>query len=387
MMLTRNDRAPAPETDEPPKYRLQRSDKIIATLLFLGIASLFLWPFVFFVIRPGEVGVLYRLLTTGTETTFVYDEGLGVKLPWNRIYHYDLRTQARDETIHALAGDGLSIDIAITVLFHPAPEKVGRLHKEVGPDYVERLVRPLTIEAVRDVVGKIPPHDLYRVDVTALEQQVLRQLESGPGNLIVFQTVTVRDLRLPEALNQAITRKLTEQQYADAYEYILLQTQKEAERKRIEAIGIQTFYSIVANALSPQLLTWRGIEATVDIARSNNSKVVIVGGGKDQLPLILGSDIANQPDLPKPSAVDPTQYPLPRFEDLPRLFPNAVTPQNRQPTNRAIDTNWPPSPLPNQVRPPPPEGVRPPPPEGVRPPQLPMEVQTPPAATARSPLN
>ena len=94
-------------------------------------------------------------------------------------------------------------------------------------------------------------------------------------------------------MNDAINEKLTEEQRAQAYEFLITQAGREAERKRIEAIGIQTFYSIVANALTPQLLTWRGIEATVELSKSNNTKIVVVGGGKDQLPLILGSDIAN----------------------------------------------------------------------------------------------
>src|SRR5437762_190286 len=102
MMSTRYRDTPVPEPDDKPKYRLRRSDKIIATVLLLGVASLFIWPFVFFVIRPGEVGVLFHLFTIGTETEYVYHEGLGVKFPWNRIYRYDVRSQARDETVHAL---------------------------------------------------------------------------------------------------------------------------------------------------------------------------------------------------------------------------------------------------------------------------------------------
>jgi regulator of protease activity HflC (stomatin/prohibitin superfamily) len=354
-------------------------DKIVALVLFLGIVSLFVWPFVFFVIRPGEVGVLYRLLTTGTETSFVYNEGLGMKLPWNRIYRFDVRTQAHDYQVHALAQDGLSVDVEMTILFHPVPTNVGRLHKEIGPDYVERLVRPITIESVRDVIGKTRPHDLYRLNIEILEDQVLKQLNASSDRLIYYQDVTVRDIRLPDALNTAITRKLTEQENASAYEYILQQAEKEAERKRIEAIGIQTFYSIVANALSPQLLTWRGIEATVDIARSNNTKVVIVGGGKDQLPLILGSDIANQPTLPTPSPVDPKQHPLPKFIDLPKLFPDAATGSDERSaaaTKRSPPPHHPLSPLPKAplltpvdvLRPPPATVMKPPPVTALEPP-------------------
>jgi hypothetical protein len=170
---------------------------------------------------------------------------------------------------------------------------------------------------------------------------------AGPTDLILYQNVTVTDVKLPEALNSAITRKLTEQQNADAYQYILLQAQGEAERKRIEAVGIQTFYSIVANALSPQLLTWRGIEATVDIARSNNAKVVIVGGGRDQLPLILGGDIAKQPDVPNPPPVNPREYPLPKFDDMPKLFPDTIPRWLDSPTLSKQQSQLAPFPLPS----------------------------------------
>jgi len=132
---------------------------------------------------------------------------------------------------------------------------------------------------------------------------------------------------------------LTEEQNAQAYDYLIAQAEKEASRKRIEAIGIQTFYSIVANALSPQLLTWRGIEATVQLARSPNSKVVIIGGNKDQLPLILGSDIANQPNLPAPLAVNPNANPLPNFDDLPSMFPDMRTQRPRTSDGGQTRTN------------------------------------------------
>lgn len=302
-------------------FRLQRGDKAIATALFVGFIALILTPFVFFAIRPGEVGVLYRLFGGGTETTFVYNEGLGVKWPWNTIYRYEVRAQASQESVHGLAADGLAVEMDVTVIYHPIVAQAGQLHQEVGPDYAERIVRPVTIEAVRDIIGKYGPHDLYRLEVTSLEQQILEQLKLAPVGLISYKGVVVRKIVLPQNLNEAITRKLTEEQNAQAYEFLIQQAEKEAERKRIEAIGIQTFYSIVADALSPQLLTWRGIEATVQIARSPNSKVVIVGGNKDQLPLILGSDIANQPNLPAPPPVNPNSNMLPNFEELPSMFP------------------------------------------------------------------
>ncbi|EAV43850.1 Membrane protease subunit stomatin/prohibitin-like protein [Stappia aggregata IAM 12614] len=318
------------EVDKPKKkprkiHRMSRTDKAIAYLLLLGFVSIVLWPLTFFVIGPGEVGVLFRTLTVGTETRFVYPEGINIKWPWNRIYPYEVRIQKQDETVHGLAADGLRITSDISVLYYPKAENAGKLHRAIGPEYADRFVRPTAVEAVRSVIGKYDPHELYQVDMAGLEREVMETIQSNTQDLIIFDQVIIRRIELPKEINQAISRKLTEEQNALAYEYVLEQARKEAERKRIDAIGYQTFYSIVADALTPQLLTWRGIEATVELSKSNNSKIVIVGGGKDQLPLILGSDIANQPNLPAPAPVNPQRYRLPDFDTLPQLFPNAPT--------------------------------------------------------------
>ncbi len=318
------------EVDKPKKkprkiHRMSRTDKAIAYLLLLGFVSIVLWPLTFFVIGPGEVGVLFRTLTVGTETRFVYPEGINIKWPWNRIYPYEVRIQKQDETVHGLAADGLRITSDISVLYYPKADNAGKLHRAIGPEYADRFVRPTAVEAVRSVIGKYDPHELYQVDMARLEREVMETIQSNTQDLIIFDQVIIRRIELPKEINQAISRKLTEEQNALAYEYVLEQARKEAERKRIDAIGYQTFYSIVADALTPQLLTWRGIEATVELSKSNNSKIVIVGGGKDQLPLILGSDIANQPNLPAPAPVNPQRYRLPDFDTLPQLFPNAPT--------------------------------------------------------------
>ncbi|WP_428687273.1 prohibitin family protein [Roseibium sp.] len=304
-------------------HRMSRTDKAIAYLLLLGFLAIVLWPLTFFVIGPGEVGVLFRTLTTGTETRFVYTEGINIKWPWNRIYRYEVRVQKQDDIVHGLASDGLRITTDISILYHPNANNAGKLHRTIGPEYADRYVRPKAIEAVRSVIGKYDPHELYQVDLSRLETEVMQTIGSNRQDLVNFNRIILRRIQLPKALNQAISRKLTEEQNALAYEYVLEQARKEAERKRIDAIGYQTFYSIVADALTPQLLTWRGIEATVELAQSNNSKIVIVGSGKDQLPLILGSDIANQPDLPAPAPVNPQRYRLPDFNSLPKLFPTA----------------------------------------------------------------
>src|SRR6202012_569565 len=110
------------------RYRMNRTEEFIAAMLLIGIVTLALVPFVFVKVPAGHVGVLYRLLDHGTETRFVYEEGLGIKWPWDQIHLYEVRTQTLDQTVHALASDGLSVQLQISVLFRPVASNVGRLH-------------------------------------------------------------------------------------------------------------------------------------------------------------------------------------------------------------------------------------------------------------------
>jgi len=302
-------------------------DRTIVICLIVGVILLLLWPTIFVVVKPGNVAVLFRLFGGGTETQFEYREGLVVKWPWNRLYVYEVRTQSRQYALDALSENGLTIHVEFTTMFHPDIDAIGLLHKEVGPGYVERIVGPVSIDAVRQTVGRFDPHEIYAISATAMQTEIEARLrEHTRGSHIQFEAVIITKLELPEPVNTAINDKLAQEQYAQSYVYRIQREKSEAERKHIEAIGIQNFYSIVADALTPALLTWRGMEATIEVARSPNSKVVIIGGGKDQLPLILGSDIGNLPTPPKAASGPPEPHPLPEFSKLPPLFPKGTTP-------------------------------------------------------------
>ena len=303
------------------RLRLRTLDHVIISMLTLGLAGLLLWPTIFLTVGAGQVGVLFRLLGDGTETRYVYHEGVAVMWPWDGIVLYDVRTQARTFTARALAANGMVVMIDVTVLYNPIPDETGLLHKKVGPHYPEIIVVPKAIEALRQVIGQYDEHTIYTSDTYEMADAVLTELQNTTvGSHITYSDMIISRIALPDTVDDAINEKLTQEQYAQAYVFRVQQAMREAERKRVEAIGIQTFYSIVADALSPQLLTWRGIEATVEIAHSPNTKIVIVGSSEDQLPLILGSDITSQPSLPIPSMVDPESHQLPDLEALPRLF-------------------------------------------------------------------
>ncbi len=309
---------------------MMRSDRLsvylVGGLVVLGFLVLLLWRSLFVVVPPGHVGVLYDLLLGGTRTWRVYQEGLRVKLPWNRMYLYDARLLSKTHSLRGLSREGMVIDIDFTVLFGIDPATAPLLHKEIGPDYIHKLVDPVSVGVVREYVTRHDSHELYTVESTVLQDSirgVARQYLAS--NHVVLHDVILQRLNLPSAVIQAIENKLTQEQVSASYEFRLLSEYQEAQRLRIKADGLKQYYSIVNSALTPSLLTWRGIEATVELAQSPNSKLVIVGGGKDQLPLILGGDLARMPSS-ETSAGRGAPSPAAPAPKSPRVSPEPQTP-------------------------------------------------------------
>ena len=277
----------------------RRAVYLVGALVVLGFFLLLFWRLIFVVIPPGHAGVRYDLFF-GTRLDRVAREGLNVKLPWNFIYVYDLRLQALPQKVIALSREGMTVDIDIVVLFHPDADGLARLHREIGPEYVERTVVPRSVGAVRQYVSQHDSHELYTVDAEALQAKIIGATKADLArDHVVAQEVVLKRLTLPSNVVAAIEQKLAEEQRAASYEFRLEAEAAEAERLRVKGVGIQRYYATVERSLTPSLLTWRGIEATAELAQSQNSKVVIVGSGKNQLPLILGSDISLQAE-PKP---------------------------------------------------------------------------------------
>lgn len=321
--------APAPAARTGPGRLFSRSERLVAWLIALTILgallALLLWRMVFVAIEPGQAGVRYSLLFGGTVADEVLPEGYAMKLPWDRIYRYEVRIQQMPFKMKALSTEGMVVEISGTVLYHPLYENLPEMQREVGPDYRARLVTPVVIAAIRQAAANFDSHALYTLDFNSFEAQVKTLLDRHPAaEFVAFNEVLIGQLDLPARITRAIEDKLAQEQAAAAYEYRILAQEQEANRQRIEAIGIRNFYSIVSQALTDSLLTWRGIEATVELAKSNNAKIVVVGGNREQMPLILGSEIAQSPPGQQP--VDPMAAEdapeLPDWSQLPRLFPN-----------------------------------------------------------------
>ena len=287
---------------------------LVGAAVVLGFFVLLFWRMIFVAIPPGHGGVIYDLFR-GTRLGAYQREGLNVKLPWNRLYVYDLRLQRTRVQVHALSREGMSVDIDVAVLYRPIAEDLPRLHKAIGPEYVDRTVGPLTIGAVREYVAQHDSQELYTVDAQALQQEII---QATRGNLarhyVAITDLVLERLILPKSVIAAIEEKLAQEQIAEAYGFRLEAEKAEAQRLQIKGAGLNRYYSLVNGALSPSLLAWRGIEATVELSQSPNSKVVIIGSGKDQLPIILGGELGKVPE-PRSGAAAPGAPPV-----LPRLF-------------------------------------------------------------------
>jgi regulator of protease activity HflC (stomatin/prohibitin superfamily) len=258
------------------------------TSLLLLLVVVFFWNRMFYTIRPGEEAVLWKRLS-GTQIDVIFKEGTHLILPWDKLYVYDLRIQATDYTVPVLSTDGLEITVDVTVRFHPESKTVPQLHMEIGPDYANRIVLPEVITAVREVIGRYRPEQLYTLRTDDTQSQIVqRAAAQARDRFVEIDDVLIRRIALPPSVQAAIQRKLNQEQEALEYEYRIERERREAQRKSIEADGIVAFQTKVASSITPQLLQWKGVEATLELARSPNAKMVVVGG-RDGLPLILNT--------------------------------------------------------------------------------------------------
>ena len=239
-------------------------------------------------ITSGQAGVKYTPFG-GTDTTRVYGEGLNVHAPWVDVIRYDMRVQEKLENMEALSSNGLSIGTEVSVRWRPQAERLAQLHVNYGIDYYRKLIGPELRSVVREVIGQFTPEELYSSRRTELQEEIYSRVRSSvQADDVVVEAILIRDVRLPEQIKVAIENKLKEEQEAERYEFTIEKERLEAERKRIEAEGEAAYQSIITASLTTQFLRFKGIEATQQLANSPNSKTVIVGGGDDGLPLILG---------------------------------------------------------------------------------------------------
>ena len=271
------------------KFNFKTSYIVIAIVAL--IVLLFLSGSMFLIIEVGERGIIFRQYTTGLDKENIYGEGFHIIAPWNKMYVYNVREQQREETMDVLDKNGLSITMDVTVRFNPVFNKIGYLHDQFGTNYTNVLVVPEVRSAVRQVAGRYTAEEIYSTKRAEVEQSIKDETRDVlEQNFIGMKALLIRSINLPAQIKTAIEKKLTEEQAFLTYQYTLQTAEQEAEKKRIDAEGIANYNRIINASLTNQILKQRGIEATLELAKSPNAKVIVVGSGDDGLPLILGNN-------------------------------------------------------------------------------------------------
>ncbi len=262
---------------------------LITLVLVLALLILYFWNRIFVVIGPGQAGALYRPLTSGTITDYVYPEGLQVLFPLNKMTIYDTRVQVIQHDLTVLTNRGLPITLKLAIRFRPIYELVGVLHQQVGVDYPKKVILPQIESVLRRRIGQHSPEEIYTNKEGVLSNIIALAIEEVGQKFVEVDEIIIRTVELPKPVRTAIEEKLIYEQRHLAYKFRLEQEKQEAERKRIEALGIMVYQDIISSTLDENLLRWQGIQATLEIAKSENSKVVVIGSGEQGLPIILGN--------------------------------------------------------------------------------------------------
>ncbi|NWF88801.1 MAG: prohibitin family protein [Ignavibacteriaceae bacterium] len=269
------------------KRRANKSESNLA-LVGLVIAGLIAFMQVWTVIPAGHVGVVDFY---GTVSDNTLRPGINLVNPLANVVKFDARTQELKEVMDVPSKEGMNVELEISLLYSLNVENANRIYKTVGEDYVEKILIPQFRSVVREVTASYDARALY----TAERGQMANLIKSDLEKLVTPRGINVdaaplRRILLPAGLTASIEEKLKSEQESQRMQFVLQRETQEAERKRIEAKGIADFQDIVARGISDQLLKWKGIEATEKLASSNNTKIVVIGSGKDGLPLILGGN-------------------------------------------------------------------------------------------------
>jgi len=339
----------------PKRYRwwrfLEHSLPVIVIYLMVAtLVSFLIAPNVIVTVPTGHVGILWKRFRGGTQLDprLLKDEGMRVLLPWDKLFLYDLRLQTTTDTYNAISKDGVNLTATINIRFRLKHDAVPQLHQTIGPDYVPRMLRPEIGNRAREIFAEYTAEEIYSTKRQEIQKKIRTHTEAMLGQsmlqrteqeseygehyrvsldemLIIYDTL-ILGLELPATVNAAINRKIEQYYLVQEYAFRVDREKKESERKQIEANGIRDFQQTVSQGISDSYVRWRGIEATLQLAQSPNTKIVIIGSGKDGLPVILGNvDTPLQPN-PATQATSPATAPVPDNSEAARRPPVAPSP-------------------------------------------------------------
>lgn len=257
-----------------------------------------LLPEILHIIPAGYVGVIYNPLANGVITKYTLNEGAHLVMPWNKVTQYSIQTQIETINVEVLTLDQLKTKASVIFQYEIDPKTVPFLHKYIGANYVDKIVKPEVTQITRQIIGKISSKDAFTSSLTAVAKDIAIDTNERIINafnpdgltklhLLNINSVQITNIEYPEAVADAMQRKVTEQAKADAMVWVIQAAQREAERKKIEAGGIKSFQDTIGSGLTENYLRLTGIQASKELASSNNAKIVIFGSGQSGLPLIF----------------------------------------------------------------------------------------------------
>jgi len=263
-----------------------RSVLVTIAIAIIGLVALVLLFNCVTRVGTGRVGVLTLF---GRVTGETLSEGIHVINPLKTVNELSVRSQTVKESASTPSSEGLMMSLDTSLIYHLNPDRAAEVFQKLGPRYEDVVVEPTLRSAIREATSSHSANALYTGERDAVAKQIFDQLtgQLGARGMIV-ENVLLRDIQLPATLKQSIELKQQAEQEALAMNFRLQKETQEAQRKRIEAQGVRDFQQIVVQGITPSLLEWKGIEATETLAKSPNTKVVVVGNPKNGLPLILG---------------------------------------------------------------------------------------------------
>lgn len=258
-------------------------------LIGLGIGAFLLVILLFSCVTrvgTGHVGVLTLF---GKVTGETLGEGIHVINPLKTNNELSIQTQTLKESASVPSSEGLMMSLDTSLIYHLNPDRASEVFQKIGADYENVVVEPTLRSAIREATASHTANALYTGEREMVGKQIFDQVSTQLNQRgLTVENVLLRDIQLPATLKAAIEAKQQAEQESLAMNFRLQKETQEAQRKRIEAAGVRDFQQIVAQGITPSLLEWKGIEATENLAKSPNSKVVVIGNNKNGLPLILG---------------------------------------------------------------------------------------------------
>jgi regulator of protease activity HflC (stomatin/prohibitin superfamily) len=275
-----------------PFFKLSNTLKIIGFLVIaLGIFSS-----MFKQIDAGKVGVksLY-----GSVQSDVLESGLHLINPLLDVTDFDIQTQNYtmsadhnegaqdgDDAIRVLSNDGLEVVIDLTVLYKISPMDAPKIFKQIGVNYTDKIVRPVTRTRIRDNAVYYDAVALYSTKRNEFQQRIFKSIEEDfKARGLILEQLLIRNINLPASVKKTIESKINAEQDAQKMTFVLQKEKQEAERKRVEAQGIADYQRIISTGLTDKQLQYEQIKAQKEIATSPNTKIIFMGKGS--APVIL----------------------------------------------------------------------------------------------------